>query len=728
MKIYYSLVIKTLLILSSLLLFTKNANAQNLSCRELLWSDEFDYTGAPDPSIWVHEIMGVGANNNELQAYVNDRKNSRVEDGLLIIEATESETENEYASARLFSNTPGHRTLHGRIEVRAKLPSGRGTWPAIWMMPENWQNSNYGGGGWPNTGEIDIMEHVGYEEGVVHATTHTYKYNWGQGTQKTDKITVPTVTTEFHNYVVEWTPNRMEFYVDDALFFTTYNDGTGWEAWPFTQPFAVLLNVAVGGDWGGAVKVDNDLGVDVTIFDREEGVKMLVDYVRVYEVKDHLIGESLLETNATVTFTASEGKDSYNWHVPEGYTILSGEGTNTIEVQVSDESGGVSVDMETSCGTTSDVIEVLVRNNLETEVDYIIDDFSTDQLEEYNPPTGDNNFTLSLEEEALRIDYTVNRPEYYPRITKDFDAILDLSNHAKLSVKVKLENNNPNANFRIDLVDFHGYATNEIPFEPEVTKDGEWYTYTWDFNGKWKSGYPDPGTLVDRTMISGMEIFVNFGNTSSGSGVIWVDDITLSYTESAAEEVFVYAIETTTTESENNEVYGQATITIYDNLNQPVNGATVEGTFGGSFNEDFSGVTGEDGKVTLTTSSTTSDQSFEVCVEGVDYTNLTYNASLNTVSCSTNNSVISNTDETKFDSSLIDVYPNPANQNLNIKLRRNMEIDTLALIDIYGRIIYEKSDLNTPQININVAHLDTGLYFIRISSNKNDLIERVLIN
>src|SRR4026208_2586222 len=151
----------------------------------LVWSDEFDYNGLPDPKKWSYDVGGHGWGNKELQYYTERRKeNARVENGKLIIEARRDSWEgHEYTSARLVTKGKGDWT-YGRFEVKAKLPSGRGTWPAIWMLPTE---RSYGESYWPDNGEIDIMEHVGYDPDVVHGSAHTKAYYHSINTQKTAK-------------------------------------------------------------------------------------------------------------------------------------------------------------------------------------------------------------------------------------------------------------------------------------------------------------------------------------------------------------------------------------------------------------------------------------------------------------------------------------------------------------------------------------------------------------
>lgn len=235
---------------------------------KLVWSDEFQYKGLPDSSKWKYDKGGHGWGNNELQYYTSSQlSNARVENGMLVIEARkETIGANLYTSARLITKGKGDWQF-GKIEVRAKLPKGIGTWPAIWMLASTTPLQ------WPDDGEIDIMEHVGFNPGFIHFSIHTKKYNHIIGTQKTDTLFVADAMEAFHVYGMQWNEQSMQWFVDGKQVFEVMNDGTGKEAWPFNQPFHLLLNVAVGGNWGG------QKGVDESIFPQ----RMLIDYVRVYQ-------------------------------------------------------------------------------------------------------------------------------------------------------------------------------------------------------------------------------------------------------------------------------------------------------------------------------------------------------------------------------------------------------------------------------------------------------------
>lgn len=240
----------------------------------LVWSDEFDKDGLPDPARWSYDkgdgcpqLCGWG--NNEQEFYTEKEvKNARIENGHLIIEAHKEliETRN-YSSARLVTRGKGDWT-YGKIEVRSKNPSGKGTWPAIWMLPSD---NTYGG--WPSSGEIDIMEHVGYAADSIFSTVHTDSYNHLKGTQKGGHKVVMDSEVAFHTYGIIWNEQKIDFTIDDDTIFTFENEQMTSEEWPFDQDFHLILNLAVGGHWGGKYGIDEEIWPQ----------QMVVDYVRVYK-------------------------------------------------------------------------------------------------------------------------------------------------------------------------------------------------------------------------------------------------------------------------------------------------------------------------------------------------------------------------------------------------------------------------------------------------------------
>ncbi|MBP2512306.1 glycoside hydrolase family 16 protein [Sphingomonas sp. PvP018] len=208
--------------------------------------------------------------NHERQYYAKDRpRNARIEKGSLIIEARRETLSKarfpdwggqSYSSAKLVSRVPRG---YGFYEVRAMLPCGRGSWPAVWLLPS--------GGRWPDEGEIDIVELVGWDPNVVHATVHSGAFNHTKGTQRGAQKRVATACTRYHRYQLDWRADVITVGVDGRAVMRVANDQPGGKAaWPFTRPYDLILNLAVGGDWGG------QKGIDDTAFPQ----RMAVDYVR----------------------------------------------------------------------------------------------------------------------------------------------------------------------------------------------------------------------------------------------------------------------------------------------------------------------------------------------------------------------------------------------------------------------------------------------------------------
>jgi len=237
----------------------------------LRWEDTFDADGAVNSAEWNVVNKGGGFGNQELQFYTNRAENSWVSDGTLKIKAmAESYQGNQYTSAKLETKK---EWLYGKFSVRSRIPgTARGTWPAHWMMP---RDSEYGI--WPKSGELDIMEHLGYDPDVVHATVHTQAYNHLIGTERGSKTN--TTVTDWHTYTMEWTPNITRFALDGEVYHVFRNSMDGnTDEWPFDKAFYLILNMAVGGTWGGAQ------GVDAAAFQTAEGQVLEVDWVRVEQL------------------------------------------------------------------------------------------------------------------------------------------------------------------------------------------------------------------------------------------------------------------------------------------------------------------------------------------------------------------------------------------------------------------------------------------------------------
>ncbi len=233
---------------------------------KLVWSDEFSGEGLPSQARWNYEHGLV--RNNELQYYTTARpENARVVGGQLVITGRREEWEGaHYTSASL--NTRGKFSFtYGKVEIRAKIPTGRGTWPALWMLGAG------PGQRWPEEGEIDLMENVGWDPLKLHFTVHTGAFNHVLHTQRSRAVVLDHPWSDFHVYGLLWTHERLEFFLDGEKVSEFANDGQGHAHWPFDDPQYLIVNLALGGAWGG------QKGVDDSIFP----VEFRVDYVRVWQ-------------------------------------------------------------------------------------------------------------------------------------------------------------------------------------------------------------------------------------------------------------------------------------------------------------------------------------------------------------------------------------------------------------------------------------------------------------
>lgn len=239
---------------------------------ELVWADEFNTDGRPDDKVWQYDIGDgcpiCGWGNNELQYYTDSLKNVRVENGHLIIQAHKQYIGTKaYSSARIKSKNEWD-VKYGKVTIRLKNPSEKGTWPAAWMLPTDQEY-----GRWPKSGEIDIMEHVGFDQDSIFGTVHTEAYNHMKATQKMGSLYLSNNENQFHEYSIEWFEEKIDFLVDGEIYFSFAKEDSQSEHWPFDQNFHLIMNIAIGGNWGGKKGISENV----------DGQKMLVDYVRVYK-------------------------------------------------------------------------------------------------------------------------------------------------------------------------------------------------------------------------------------------------------------------------------------------------------------------------------------------------------------------------------------------------------------------------------------------------------------
>lgn len=251
---------------------------QNMEGEEwnLVWSDEFNDGVTVNQDNWNFNIGNWGWGNNELQYYTdNNSENARIENGNLIIEAHQQKDSKYWTSARL--TTQGKVAFkYGKIEFRAKVPYGRGTWAAGWLLGDEYRDEL----SWPYCGEIDVLECVGYEindttgNGINHGSCHTRAYYFKQNNHITGEIEMEDMNGSFHTYGIEWYKDHIKAFVDGEHYYT-YDKNANELEWPFDKSHNIILNLAIGGGWGGLKGVDESF----------ENHQFIVDYVRVYERK-----------------------------------------------------------------------------------------------------------------------------------------------------------------------------------------------------------------------------------------------------------------------------------------------------------------------------------------------------------------------------------------------------------------------------------------------------------
>lgn len=277
-----------------------------------MWNDEFNGAGKPDSTKWGYDIGDDGWGNNELQYYTDLAQNASQENGSLFIRALKSG--NKWTSARLLSKNKAE-FLYGRVVFRAKLPAGSGAWPALWMLGSNIQEV-----GWPTSGEIDIMEHVGRNPGIVQCALHSLS-SYGNTVNKKE-TPVPTLAAQFHEYELNWSPQKLEFRVDGILFYTYEPPVLDASTWPYDKPFFLIMNIAMGGNLGSDPRLETN-GLKNGIDPNLSSFVMELDWVRVYRTSP----------GPEITITEKHWPEAYQvlpiigsgrcmLHIPKGTSVL----------------------------------------------------------------------------------------------------------------------------------------------------------------------------------------------------------------------------------------------------------------------------------------------------------------------------------------------------------------------------------------------------------------------
>ncbi len=466
-------------------------------CDILVWSDEFNGTGSPNSSNWAYDLGAGGWGNQEIQTYTNSTTNVRQENGNLVIDAIKSG--GSWTSARV--KTQNKKTFkYGKIIFRAKLPTGVGTWPAMWMLGENISSV-----GWPACGEIDVMEHVGKNQNVIQSALHTPS-DFGD-TQNKGSKTISTASTEFHEYAVSWNADRMIFYVDDVAFYT-YNPSSKTAAnWPFDANQFIIMNIAMGGTFGGPV--------DPAL----TSARMEIDYVRVYEERSEPLIEGtlfLFENQQGVQYAAPDyGVGiTYTWTVPNDATIVSGQGTKDIIVNWGITDGPINLSLEGSTGCTSTSTSVNVTTIIEpTGLKYTVDDFSNSGLPGWSKNF--NGINYQTDDNHLVVTYDISALKY---IQYEMPKAVHLSDYGIIKLPIMVPTSSISIpTLLLTLLDGDGNETTSTGFEINLTKkDGDFYTYSYNFNGLWSLNNPS----VNDNFIKALRIYMLSGKGTFQIGAI----------------------------------------------------------------------------------------------------------------------------------------------------------------------------------------------------------------
>ncbi|WP_142784629.1 family 16 glycosylhydrolase [Changchengzhania lutea] len=402
-------------------------------CPNIVWADEFSGTSL-DQTKWNYQIgdgcaEGIcGWGNNELQSY--QEGNVTVSNGTLKIKAQKERIKgSQYTSGRINSKAKGDFT-YGRFEASIKLPAGDGLWPAFWML-----STNEPYGGWPQSGEIDIMEFVASDQNTILGYMHygdPYPNNQSQG--NTYSLTNGTFPEAFHEFAIEWEPGEIRWFMDGILYSTKRTEDVSPFNWPFDQDFHFLLNVAVGGNLGGAV---NDSMLPAT---------MEVDYVRVYDgFKSYISGNTVVLNQSkgeTYAIGNLANNVSVSWSVPVGATIVSGQGSNTISVDFGNTSGTVSASFDDGCQTQALNLFVEVEPPFNRALSF--ENFDETPTASLALTTGTltevaNPAANTINNSALSGKYDRNGGEQYDLVVYDVTNITDASQYVNKDKKFALD-------------------------------------------------------------------------------------------------------------------------------------------------------------------------------------------------------------------------------------------------------------------------------------------------
>ncbi|WP_439881722.1 family 16 glycosylhydrolase [Pontibacter sp. MBLB2868] len=678
------------------------AFSQSTSFNELVWNDEFEGEGAPNPAYWSYDLgTGQGGwGNNEVQSYTSQSSNVRRSNGLLVIEA--NKINGAWTSARI--KTQGkYNFTYGRIEYRAKLPKGSGTWPALWMLGESINTK-----GWPACGEIDVMEHVARDPGKIHATLHTPS-SYGN-TVNTNSTLVSDYADNFHVYAAEWTPEAIKFFVDNNLFYTYTPVNKDAATWPFNDPQFIIINLAMGGGFGSDPRYETNgqkNGIDPAL----TTARFEVDYVRVYQgfKEFKLSGPTTVTPDAqNLIFKASQVTGAtYTWEVPEGATVTSGAGSSEIKVKWGQKEGAVRVHMELNGQVYQQTLNVNVTQTPEGEV-FLIEDFSSGSTAKLSSSGG--NFVLNEANGALKVDYQITNPNALPQIVYTLTEPLNMSGYPVFAATIKTKNESGTVILRFDLKDAAGNTTgtSKVFTLTPLIDDGEFYTYFFDYSTLFGTG----SGQIDGTKVKQIRLLVDYGIFGSpGSDSFWIDQFfvlkRLPTTPNRPSHLSLTKTTTTVKLNWQDNAANETNFKIYRARSQ-----------NGPFEE------------LMTVSANTREYTDPVSPEGgyvykVQAVNGDGTSGFSNLVASSDNLL---SIKGKLSDDLVTIYPNPCSGEFQVQLKPGIKVNETYLFDALGKETGAIFSQKVPDaIEVRTA-ATPGLYFCHLYTPSGIIIKKVLIN
>lgn len=806
-------ILNLLLLLSSILVLPILSTAQ---CPNIIWADEFSGSSL-DESKWnyqtgdgcAEDICGWG--NGELQSY--QEANVAVSNGTLKITAQKQRIRgSKYTSGRINSKGKGDFS-YGRMEALIKLPVGDGLWPAFWML-----STDEPLGGWPQSGEIDIMEFTASQPDEIYGTIHYGDPSPANQFQGNDFIlSNGTFPEAYHEFAIEWEAGEIRWYMDGILYSTKTTADVAPFNWPFdNNNFHFLLNVAVGGTLGGPV---NDNMLPAT---------MEIDYVRVYDgFKPYISGDRVVlnqAQNRSYRIGNISNNTNVTWSVPTGATIVSGQGTDKVTVNFGNDSGIVTATFNNGCTTQVLNIDVTVEapfaktfsfENFD-EVGTATLSTTTGMLTEVANPGPD-----IINGSALSGQYARNSSEQYDVVVYNVSNISDASTYVQNQKKIFIDvyTSAPAGTEIILQLETPAAATSDFPggrhsrYVATTTQINSWERLAFTFFDRPDVGASDSGVsnlvllFASNTFTGDTYYFDNLdsydlddggsGNNqaptvsitaptdgasfdegtnisigadaSDSDGSIdqvefFADGVSLGVDNSApyainwtvplgntaltAEatddqgastlsqaidvsgnavgggdptSIRVQSISTGTVSAGQGRKYGRATVVIVDNLNNPIQNATVNGTFSGIFNEQASGVTNSNGEVSLQTQATAKGSLNVVfCVDDVTYNLLPYDPSSNTVTCSNEGGALIGTASQPWSQAEFNIFPNPATNQLTILINDISRYTKLDILDMKGSQLIS-TEVIANSTRIDLQPLSPGVYVLRLRNNNGEI-------